>query len=176
MGADESRWSCWAIWVAVLACSITPFAGRGVEVDIVAYAGHPSYSDLARSPLITLHLMAPPWLRTRRRLPRVLFVPAAVIDVAIATLGLLWRLLAAVGRPDVILVQNPPSVPTLLVALIAARARSARLVVDWHNFAWTMLALRLGHGHPIVRLARWYERASHTAPTLTLCREPCATS
>jgi beta-1,4-mannosyltransferase len=144
-------------------------AGRGVAVDIVAYAGHPAYPDVTRSPLITLHLMAPPRLRSRPRLPRALFVPAALIDVAIAALGLLWRLLAAAGRPDIILVQTPPSVPTLVVALIAARVRSARLVVDWHNLAWTILALRLGRDHPVVRLARWYERALGRRADAHLC-------
>jgi alpha-1,3/alpha-1,6-mannosyltransferase len=31
-------------------------------------------------------------------------------------------------------------------------------VIDWHNFGWSMLALRLGADHPIVRLAHSYER------------------
>jgi beta-1,4-mannosyltransferase len=32
------------------------------------------------------------------------------------------------------------------------------LIVDWHNFGYSMLALRLGAGHPIVRIAKRYER------------------
>jgi beta-1,4-mannosyltransferase len=67
-------------------------------------------------------------------------------------------LLARIARPDVLLVQNPPSVPTLLISLIVARIRSARLVVDWHNFGYAMLALRLGPRHVVVRLARGHER------------------
>jgi beta-1,4-mannosyltransferase len=65
--------------------------------------------------------------------------------------------LAVVRKPNVILVQNPPAIPTLLVALVAARLRGARLVVDWHNLAWAVLALGIGARHPAVRLARWYE-------------------
>ena len=75
----------------------------------------------------------------------------------IQTLGLVWMLLAVVRKPDVILVQNPPAIPTLLVALVAARLRGAHLVVDWHNLAWAVLALGIGVRHPAVRLARWYE-------------------
>jgi beta-1,4-mannosyltransferase len=64
---------------------------------------------------------------------------------------------AVLRKPDVILVQNPPAIPTLLVVLTAARLRGARLVVDWHNLAWAVLALGIGARHPGVTLARWYE-------------------
>ncbi len=65
--------------------------------------------------------------------------------------------MAVLRKPDVILVQNPPAIPTLLVVLTAARLRGARLVVDWHNLAWAVLALGIGARHPAVALARWYE-------------------
>jgi beta-1,4-mannosyltransferase len=58
----------------------------------------------------------------------------------------------------VILVQNPPSIPTLLLARVAAWLRGARLIIDWHNFGFSMLALRLGTSHAIVRVARIYEK------------------
>ena len=53
--------------------------------------------------------------------------------------------------------QNPPSIPTLLVAQVICRLRETRLIVDWHNLGYTILALRLGSSHPLVRLAQWYE-------------------
>jgi len=90
-------------------------------------------------------------------LPRGLLLPVAVWRALIQTLRLVWMLLAVVRKPDVILVQNPPAIPTLLVALVAARLRGAHLVVDWHNLAWAVLALGVGARHPAVRLARWYE-------------------
>jgi beta-1,4-mannosyltransferase len=49
--------------------------------------------------------------------------------------------------------------PTLFVTVAAARLWGARLVIDWHNLAWAVLALGIGARNPIVRLARWYERA-----------------
>lgn len=62
------------------------------------------------------------------------------------------------GRPDVILVQNPPSIPTLAVALVAAWVHRAALIVDWHNFGYSLLALNFGAESTIVRVAREYER------------------
>ena len=73
------------------------------------------------------------------------------------------------AAPDVILVQSPPAIPTLAVALVAARLRGARLVIDWHNLGFAMLALRLGEAHAAVRLAAWYEGAFGRGGDAHLC-------
>jgi beta-1,4-mannosyltransferase len=86
----------------------------------------------------------------------------------------LMAALLRVPKPDVILVQNPPAVPTLAVAWTVARMRGARLVVDWHNLSHTILAVKLGDGHRAVRsLARserrWARRAdAHLAVSQAL--------
>ena len=69
-----------------------------------------------------------------------------------------------VPKPDMILVQNPPSVPTLAVAWPAAHLRGARLVIDWHNLSHTVPAVSLGEQHRAVRALarserRWARRA-----------------
>jgi beta-1,4-mannosyltransferase len=98
-----------------------------------------------------------------------LFVPVALGRVIVQALRLVWMFLAVVRKPDVILVQNPPAVPTLLMALVAARLRGARLVVDWHNLAWAVLAVGVGARHPVVTLARWYEGALGRRADAHLC-------
>lgn len=55
------------------------------------------------------------------------------------------------------LVQNPPSIPLLAVAQIICWLRNTKLVIDWHNFGWSMLGLKLGQGHPLVSVAKAYE-------------------
>jgi beta-1,4-mannosyltransferase len=60
-------------------------------------------------------------------------------------------------KPRVILVQNPPSFPTLTAATLAGKWVGAAVTVDWHNYGFSLLALRLGAAHWLVRLARWYE-------------------
>jgi beta-1,4-mannosyltransferase len=66
--------------------------------------------------------------------------------------AVLWRM-----RPAAVLMQNPPGFPTLAAACIGARARGARLVIDWHNLGASLLGLRLGPRHPVVRLLGWHE-------------------
>ena len=69
-----------------------------------------------------------------------------------------------IPKPDVILVQNPPAVPSLSMAWLAARLRGARVVIDWHNLSHTIAAVKVGEGHRAVKsLARserrWARRA-----------------
>ena len=54
--------------------------------------------------------------------------------------------------------ENPPSIPTLLLAQLICQLRNTRLIIDWHNLGYTILALRLGSSHPLVYIARWYEK------------------
>lgn len=47
--------------------------------------------------------------------------------------------------------------------------RQTFLVIDWHNFGYTILALKLGDGHPLVRISKWYERRFCRSATAHLC-------
>lgn len=55
------------------------------------------------------------------------------------------------------LVQNPPSIPTLMIAVWICFFRNTKLIIDWHNFGYSILALKLGSQHPLVRISEWYE-------------------
>ena len=67
-------------------------------------------------------------------------------------------------KPRTILLQNPPSFPTLTASVLATKYIRAQIVVDWHNYGFSLLAVRLGADHWLVRLARWYEfRAARPA-------------
>lgn len=131
-------------------------AENRVEVDVVACAGSAVHAEIRSHPRITYH-----WLpRARERsLPGWLRLPVAAVRVVGQAARSVWILLVVIRKPDVVLAQTPPAIPTLLVALVAARLRGARLVLDWHNLAWKMLALGVGARHPAVGLARWYEGA-----------------
>ena len=79
----------------------------------------------------------------------------AAIRMGLTLLQLLWVLVRR--RPAAILVQNPPAFPTLLAAWMAARLVRALFVVDWHNYGYSMLALRLGKDHRLTLLAARHE-------------------
>lgn len=64
------------------------------------------------------------------------------------------------------LVQNPPSIPSLAVANVVCYLRNTILVLDWHNFGYSLLALKLGAQHPFVAAYRYFEtRMGRHAPS-----------
>ncbi|KAJ4270457.1 mannosyltransferase [Fusarium torreyae] len=52
---------------------------------------------------------------------------------------------------------NPPSIPTFHVALLVSLIRGSKLVVDWHNYGYTILAQNKWYYKPLVPVYRWYE-------------------
>jgi beta-1,4-mannosyltransferase len=134
-------------------------ADNGAEVDLIGYAGSALPQILSAHPRIRCHLMTPTPVPFLDRFKERLFPAVSLARIVIQGLRLLGLLLFVVRKPQVVLVQNPPAVPALAVALVAARLRSARLVIDWHNFGYSVLALKLGASSRLVGAMRRYERA-----------------
>uniref|UniRef100_A0A1I8GV46 Glyco_trans_4-like_N domain-containing protein n=2 Tax=Macrostomum lignano TaxID=282301 RepID=A0A1I8GV46_9PLAT len=109
------------------------FAESGYHVTLLGYSGSPCRSAVANHRLIKVeHIrQAPAWLD---RLPTVLAQPLKLL----ALLVLLCCSLLARPRSDLLLVQSPPAVPALLVAWAICRLGRRRLIVDWHNYGWTL--------------------------------------
>lgn len=125
-------------------------ARAGFDVTLIGYC-----SREFRPPHgVRVHALRPRG-RAADRSGKLTFLVRSAIRMGLLGVALLKALLE--GRRDAVLVQNPPSFPTLAAAWIASRCRRSRLVVDWHNYGFSLLALRLGDSHVVVRLARWYE-------------------
>lgn len=45
-----------------------------------------------------------------------------------------------------------------MIAHLICFLRNTRLIIDWHNFGYSILALKLGDAHPLVRISRLYEK------------------
>ena len=111
----------------------------GARVWLVGTRGEACVPEVQRAAGITVrHLVADPF---SGRCPRALFLVYAPLKVLFQAAQLLGTLLFRIPHPDVVLLQIPPSVPTIGVVALAALIRPSRLVFDWHNFGYTILAL-----------------------------------
>jgi len=131
-------------------------AASGVDVDLVGFEGTPLPKSISSDSRISIHRLNPATLR-RGAFSGSTYAVAGLLD-AVRQGFRLWRVLRQLPPPNLVLVQNPPAFPTLLVAWFSLRRRGVRFVIDWHNLGFTLLRLRLGQWHPAVRFARWFER------------------
>jgi beta-1,4-mannosyltransferase len=143
-------------------------AQQGVDVDLVGYGDTRLPISITDDPRINVVRLPEARLRARAGRSHLAYGVLAVIDAVRTSIVLMMTLLRR-PRPDLVLVQNPPALPMLPTTWLVARLRGARLVIDWHNLGYSILALRLGRRHVVVRLARWMERIAGRAADAHLC-------
>lgn len=135
---------------------------------LIGYKGARLPETVLGHPCITAHELAPFTYKLPRQL-KPLFLVYAAIKISYQLCQLFYTFLIAIPRPEYILVQNPPSIPTLLVGHAVCLLRGSKLVIDWHNFGYTILGLSLGPKHPITRVSYYYERLFGRGAHANLC-------
>jgi beta-1,4-mannosyltransferase len=129
---------------------------RGRPVHIVGLKGEPPAAGLAQVCTLLADIRPPgPWLL------------AAPLRSFANALNLLAHLCTI--PTDVFLVQNPPSIPTLAVVLLASTWSGAAVVIDWHNLGFKMLEHGGRAPANLVRLARLYESLCARQADAHLC-------
>lgn len=135
------------------AISIAKHRGR---VCLIGYQESELHPDIVASPRIRIIPLAPAplFLRSSNKLLFPILAPLKAIWQAC---GLYHALCYRSEAGRWMLVQNPPSIPTLAIASLVCFFRNTELVIDWHNFGYTILGLKLGQNHPLVRISALYE-------------------
>ncbi|KAG7995219.1 hypothetical protein I3843_01G097200 [Carya illinoinensis] len=139
-----------------------------LEVDIVAYGGSQPHIAVLSQPSIHIHTM-PPWLVILEGLPKMLRPIMLLLKPLIQFFMLLWFLCIKIPSPDVFIVQNPPSVPTLVAVKWASSLRRSAFIIDWHNFGYTLLGLSLGRSSCFVSVYLWFEKRYGKMADGSLC-------
>jgi beta-1,4-mannosyltransferase len=115
------------------------------RVDLVGYAGSELIASLRGHPRLAVHAMAPvfegagPCTRWMQRY----FVTRVLVKLLVQCATLLYLLGAVVPAPHAVLVQTPPAIPTLLLVWLVCALRRAQMVVDWHNYGFSLLQVGL---------------------------------
>ncbi|XP_043829195.1 chitobiosyldiphosphodolichol beta-mannosyltransferase isoform X1 [Dromiciops gliroides] len=139
-------------------------ARRGFYVTLLGYRGSKPHDELLSNKAIRILYM-----------PEVKQIPVGPqvfrygIKVVIQAIHLLYVLLLKTSPVVYILLQNPPGLPSIAVCWVVCCLRGSKLVIDWHNYGYTIMGLTHGFSHPLVQLAKWYEKVCGRLSDLNLC-------
>ncbi|KAF2012276.1 glycosyltransferase family 33 protein [Aaosphaeria arxii CBS 175.79] len=132
-------------------------AKHGGKVFLIGYNESEIHPDILSNPHVKIVPLspAPAILRSSSK---ILFPILAPLKVIWQTSNLYYALCYRTEPGRWMLVQNPPSIPTLAIATIVSFIRNTNLVIDWHNFGYSILGLKLGPRHPLVKISALYEK------------------
>ena len=125
-------------------------ARHGWITHLIGYNDTTPIPSLMESPNVHLHAISNP-PRPLLSLPWILRAPIRIFVQIWSVLRItLWEI---PFHTEVLMVQNPPSIPTLALAQLLSWIMGSKLVIDWHNTGCSILALRVGNESPLVNLA-----------------------
>lgn len=125
-------------------------AEMGHKVDIIGYGETEPPDSIKNSPQVYYHYLMP-YPNIPQRYLNYLF------KTIWQALNLLF-LLAIARKPHVLIVQNPPAIPSLIICWIFCWIIRAKFIIDWHNYAHTIMALNLSKNHKLVKITQKVER------------------
>ncbi|KAG0308699.1 hypothetical protein BGZ98_007170 [Dissophora globulifera] len=128
----------------------------GWRVDVIGYKGSSLPEDLESHPSIQFHFVKE-LPRVSESMPRVLYYMFAPLKAIILAWRLFYVAMFKVTAPEVYIVQNPPSIPTLHVMQTVNWLKQRHLVIDWHNYGSSMIAQRLGENSILTKIVSKYE-------------------
>lgn len=119
------------------------------KVDIIGYGESQPLTALKYQALAKFHYLVP---YPKLPCPSLLNYFLKAIWQSLTLLFLLIIL----GKHDAILVQNPPAIPALLICWFYSLLSKSHLIIDWHNYAYTIMALNTGE-NLLVKITKMVE-------------------
>ncbi|KAJ8713747.1 hypothetical protein PYW07_014117 [Mythimna separata] len=135
-------------------------ANNGLEVNIIGYLESKPLREILEHPHITITELQP--INIGPRLVRY------VAKTIWQTISLLFTLFIT-GKCNYVLCQNPPAIPTLPVCRIYCLFSRAKFIIDWHNYAYSIMAISLSPDNIFVRIARFIEKFFGQSADHSIC-------
>ncbi|XP_073218636.1 chitobiosyldiphosphodolichol beta-mannosyltransferase isoform X3 [Lepidochelys kempii] len=127
-------------------------ARRGHGVTLLGFLSTKPHRDILCNEKI--HIVSISELKVLQVGPKIFQYITKVIAQAIQ----LFYTMLKIDRPSYILLQNPPGLPSIAVTWMVCLVRRSKLIIDWHNYGYSIMSLIHGKSHPIVQIAEWYEK------------------
>lgn len=127
-----------------------------VEVDrvtIVGYKGERPLEELQTNPKVHFQYLSTVDLPALRGLSLL----RAIIKGLIMILTLFTCLLS-IPRYTLIVIQNPPSLPAVIVAYAISVFNGSKIMIDWHNLGFSIYESALGKSTTLVKFSYFLEK------------------
>ena len=127
------------------------------QVSLIGFNGGDLRSDVANDEKIKPYYL--PFSKLNKffsKLPRLLFPLTALVKIFFQLVLLLYRLFT-IPNPTFIILQNPPSIPSLIICIFVCFIRRGKLVLDWHNYGYTILKINK-RNFIMINIAFYYEK------------------
>lgn len=126
---------------------------EGFSVDLLGFGDSQPFQEILDNRKISIQTLSDS-VGFHKILPRPL---QYLYKVVRQSLSVFFALYLNSKKSSHILVQNPPGLPAIAVAKFVCLLQGSRLVIDWHNYGYSIMALSHASSSPIVKLAKWYE-------------------
>ncbi|XP_040212928.1 chitobiosyldiphosphodolichol beta-mannosyltransferase isoform X2 [Rana temporaria] len=127
-------------------------ARNGFDVTLAGFRETDPLKDVMNNKKIKIHQISD--FKGMAACPRIC---RYVLKVMVQAIQLFWVLMN-IDPPSYILLQNPPGLPSIAVTWVFCCLRRCKLIIDWHNYGYTIMSLTHKPGHPILLIAKWYEK------------------
>jgi beta-1,4-mannosyltransferase len=139
---------------------------RNFQVYLIGYKENAPFTEVTDHPDIEIVDISNDFLKKLKTIR--IFYLYALLRVIIQTLQLLFLLLFRLKSMEFILVQNPPSIPVLSTVWIASIIRRFKMIVDFHNYGYTILKMNVKNRF-IIAVAEKYEKMFSRKSAYSFC-------
>ncbi|KAL3233799.1 Chitobiosyldiphosphodolichol beta-mannosyltransferase [Nakaseomyces bracarensis] len=121
------------------------FSQKGWQVELCGYVEETVPKFISEDPNIIVHAL--PIIKIKGNKKSIVFLAKKVLSQVLNIIKQLWDLRGS----SYILIQNPPSIPILPIAVLF-RLTGCKLIIDWHNLAYSIMQLKFSGKfyHPLV--------------------------
>lgn len=137
-------------------------ANNGLNVNIIAYVDSKPLTEILEHPQITITKLQPLVFNAG---PKIFQYALKAFWQAVSLLLTLF----VTGKCDYLLCQNPPAIPTLPICRFYCLVTKTIFIIDWHNYAYSIMALSLPPKHFLMKISMCIEKYFGQSARHNLC-------
>ena len=126
------------------------------EISLIGYDSNDIRNDINSNPKIKRYNISKIINNLSNFLPRFLFIFTSFFKILFQIFSMFF-ILIRIPKFQFLILQNPPGIPSMFICWIVCKLRSAKFIIDWHNYGYTILKVN-NRPNFIVKIAEKYEK------------------